>query len=349
MTLSTGWPPGTVTHAGRPEVRDAAFGARPGGPVRVRPDAGPHERWLAAVALGGQGRYAAAAAILQALVAGPSVPAGTAAHAAVTLAAHRRQLGGHAAARRWDALGLRLACAALAAEPVPAGAPDPDGTDAAAARADALIGLAADAIGAADVALAGRLLERADSAAREHPSWRPAVRAGWVGAELALLRGEPAAALAPAERALRLAAEAGAARHLLKSRIVAAVVRAAADPPAAAAMLDELDGLAADATRFGQLPLRWPAELAAADLAERVPAPPLTGPGRPPGVTETACPVNDRGSEKSRTAPNDTLSDAPRRRHAAAATLSVIYRNSDPIGRRLMGESAWVPEWPGVM
>lgn len=91
------------------DLARAAFGDRPDLPVTAVP-ADPHERWLAAVVLGGQARYAAAAALLTDLVAGPDPE--LAALAAATLASHRRQLGGHAAARVLDARGLhRLAAA----------------------------------------------------------------------------------------------------------------------------------------------------------------------------------------------------------------------------------------------
>ncbi|MHA6792777.1 hypothetical protein ACVGVM_04535 [Pseudonocardia bannensis] len=329
--------------------RNVAFGQRPGDPVTVTAGSSPNDRWLAAVALGGQGRYAAAAALLHGLLGDRSVRPDLAAHAAVTLAAHRRQLGGHAAARRWDGLGLRLAEAARRAG-APA-RPEPDGVDAAGARIDALVGLAADAVGTAQAGLAEWLLAAAAEAAREHPSWRPAVRLGWVRAELSLIRGEPAAAIGPAEHAVAAAAAAGSARHLLKSRIVAAVVRAAADPDdaAAAGALADLDALAAEAERLSLPPLRWPAELAAADLADRLGVRSSAGHARRSDAHRTAEPANDRAGGRCGEAPNDTLSDTPRRRHAAAATLRVIYRNADPVGRRLMGESAWVPEWLGVM
>ena len=154
----------------RSGAEGAAFGATPDRVPRGASRA--EERWLVAVALGGQGRYAAAATELARLAADPGVPPRLAAHAAVTRAAHLRQLGGHAAARTHDAVGLRLAAAALRARPgTPhtggvspcrdsaggvsppcdgvgdaAAAPD-DGVDLAAARIDALVGLAADAIG----------------------------------------------------------------------------------------------------------------------------------------------------------------------------------------------------------
>jgi len=79
-------------------LRDAAFGDRPDLAVRIEPGMSALDRWLVAVALGGQGRYAAAATELGRLLADPAVPRAVAAHAAVTRAAHRRQQGGHAAA-----------------------------------------------------------------------------------------------------------------------------------------------------------------------------------------------------------------------------------------------------------
>ncbi|WP_219417458.1 hypothetical protein [Pseudonocardia nigra] len=309
-------------------MREAAFGRRPGARVRVRLEASAAERWQVAVALGGQGRYAGAATILGKLLADPAVPAAVAAHAAVTLAAHRRQLGGHAAARRYDALGLRLACAAGP------GVPDPDGTDACAARIDALVGLAADAVGTLDHSGAQRCLDAAAALGDAHPSWRPVTRAGWVRAELALLRGDAADALDPARQALAAARAGGSVRHVLKSRIVLAVADAAAggDPAAAVAELDAAGGAA---ERHGLLPLTWPARLATADLLDRFPGLPVprTGGGG----------ANERADGTSHRSVRDRSRDAPRRRHAAMATLSVIEGRTDPIGNRLMGESVWLP------
>jgi hypothetical protein len=301
------------------DVRAAAFGAHPGAAVRVRPGMPAVDRWLVAVTLGGQGRYAAAAAVLGELMATPGVPRAVAAHAAVTLASHRRQLGGHAAARTLDAIGLRLADLALAT------LPDADVTDAVAARVDALAGLAADAIGTGAPDTAERLLQVAVEAAGGHPSWRPAVRLGWVRAELALLRGDAAAAVAPARDALELAAARGSVRHLLKSRIVHAVAKAAAggDPREA---LAELDRAADEAEEAGLLPLVWPARLAAADVLERA----------PDGVPG----ANERAARTAQRSVSGRTDGAPRRRHAGAATVSVILARCDPVGRRLMREGS---------
>jgi hypothetical protein len=292
--------------------------------TRLPPGSAPQERWLRAVALGGRGRYAAAAALLAALLADPATPAGVAAHAGVTLASHRRQQGGHAAARALDGMALRRA---LAAGPAP---PDADGTDPGAARVDALTGLAADALGLGDPPAADRLLCAA--AAVGHPAWRPRVRAGWVRAELALFTGCARAAVAPAEAALAEADAAGAERHVLKSRLVLAVARASADPNGAA--LTELDAVGDSAAAAGLLPLVWPARLAAADVVDRMPL----------YVAEPSPNANDGPARPARESASGRSSGAARRRHAAAVTVSVLYQLSDPIGRGLMGESVWVPE-----
>lgn len=301
-------------------LRDAAFGARPDLPVRVRPGMAAVDRWLVAVVLGGQGRYAAAAAELGRLLADPAVPPAVAAHAAVTRAAHRRQQGGHGAARRDDALGLRLAAAAGTA-----GA-GPDGTDAWAARIDALVGLAADAVGVGSVSAADRLLAAAHRAAAGHPSWRPAVRLGWVRAELALVTGRAGSAVGPAAAALAGSRSAGAARHVLKSRLVLAVARGAAG---AGDAVQELDAIAVECATLGLAPLQWPCELAAADLLDRAAA---------ASAAERSSP-NERIARTAQRSPDDRSSGAARRRHAAALTMSAIEQRSDPVGKRLMGVS----------
>ncbi|MFC0066205.1 hypothetical protein ACFFQW_20620 [Umezawaea endophytica] len=188
------------------QLRRAAFGDEPGTPVwSTLRDGSARERWLAAVVLGGQGHYAAAATVLGALL--HDRDRVVASLAASAFASHRRQLGGHAVARGLDAR-------ALATAPT-SGAPDPDGVDAAGARADALLGLAADAIGAGRTGEARRLL-----AATEPRCWRTEVRRGWVAAEIELAEGHAEAAVAPAEAAVEVAREAGAVRHVLKSEVV---------------------------------------------------------------------------------------------------------------------------------
>jgi hypothetical protein len=318
---------------------EAAFGATPDRiPRGVR---NAEERWLVAVALGGQGRYAAAATELAWLAADPGVAPRLAAHAAVTRAAHLRQLGGHAAARTHDAVGLRLAAAALRARPSAPhiGGVSPccdgvggagavcDGVDLAAARIDALVGLAADAIGLGDPAMAERLLTVAAPALAAHPSWRPATRAGWVRAELALVRGRAGAAVAPAEAALAAARRGGSLRHVLKSRIVLAVAQATAGMTTAAAAVTELDAVTAECARSGLLPLCWPAGLAALDL------------GVNPQVR-----INDQVAPSAGTALGGRSEGTTRRRHAVRVALNVVEQRSDAVGKRQMGESVWIPQ-----
>ena len=332
-------------------ARAAAFGSTPHRIPRAAVE--PEERWLVAVALGGQGHYAAAAAELERLAADPAVPRRVAAHAAVTRAAHLRQLGGHAAARSWDARGLRLAIAAGGAAPdrgsarggSPGGRGTPgggvaagsdDGTDAEAARIDALVGLAADAIGLGDPTGAERLLAAAAPALAAHPSWRPATRAGWVRAELALVLGRPAEAVAPAEAALVAAGRGGSRRHVLKSRIVLAVARSAAGVMTPAAAITELDAAAAECAGLGLLPLCWPAGLAALDLT------PL--PAVKPQVR-----INEQVASPAGTALGGRPDGTTRRRHAVQAALNVIEQRSDALGKRQMGESVWIPQRATLM
>ncbi|SHL00408.1 hypothetical protein SAMN05443637_11610 [Pseudonocardia thermophila] len=310
-------------------LRDIAFGHAPGAPVRVPRDAPPRDRWLAAVALGGQGRYAAAAAELARLRADPATPAAVRAHAAVTAASHRRQLGGHAVALADDGWALRIATTAVEAPTAAATAaasvadePDPDGTDLAAARVDALVGLAADNVGLGRPLVAQRLLDSAELLTCYHPSWRLPVRVGWVRAELALLRGDPGAALAPATDAVQRARAAGSVRHLVKSlivRVVAAAAAGALDPEEA---VSELDRLAGECAERGLAPLEWPCLLAAGDLLDR-----------------TGDAVNDVATRTVQHSRGGSVTGRAQRRHAAQVTMSVIARRSDPLGRRLLGVS----------
>jgi hypothetical protein len=223
------------------ELAAAAFGDRPDLTV-TRVPGDPRERWLAAVVLGGQGWYARAAALLDDLVTHPDPE--TAALACATLASHRRQLGGHAAARVLDAAGhARLAGTAGSAE----------------ARSDVLLGLAADAVGDGRLGVARRLVARAPEA-----GWRGAVRRGWVSAEIELSAGRAAAAVEHAGPAAELAAGSGSLRHRIKSGLVLGAALAAGGERAAAVKIvrPALD----DARELGLLSLVWPGALIMADL-----------------------------------------------------------------------------------
>ncbi|GHH37892.1 hypothetical protein [Lentzea cavernae] len=188
------------------ELRRAAFGDSPDldvWPALTAPS--PRTRWLAAVVLGGQGHYAAAATVLDALRHDPDPV--IASLSLSTRASHHRQLGAHHLARPLD--GAALARAGQSGEV------DPDGIDAAGARADALLGLAADSLGAQRLNEARRLLARVET-----QSWRSEVRKGWVTAEIELASGQAHAAVTPAEAAHTVATSRKALRHELKSALV---------------------------------------------------------------------------------------------------------------------------------
>lgn len=203
----------------------------------------PRQLWLRAVASGGQGRYGSAYRDLAALRrSGSGGRLVSLAHS--TQGSFLRQLGWHERARGWDGRALALA------------GTDPE------ARADALIGLAADALGIGRFAAAAALLTRADStlAAATVPD-RLVVRRGWVGAELAMASGEGDVAVRRAEEAVELARGMGSgrfeasARHRVKSDVVLAAALCSAGR---ADRAREVAEAALDATeRFGLIPLRW--------------------------------------------------------------------------------------------
>ena len=287
-----------------------AIGATPGVSVVGAGRTGSIARWTAAVALGGQGRYAAAAALLDGLLRDPRTPVAIRAHALVTRASHVRQQGGHRLAEGLDGRALALAVGAGGRglsglqSPAPqggdrrldeAGGPgaEPGGgpcADLRSAAVDALVGLAADGLGRGDLADSERLLNRADALLGDAGPWRPRVRWNWVRTEVGLARGDLVLARGAAAAAVSGSAAAGSLRHLLKSRLLGAVVAAVeardpaggAVPPVAArssavcagicaallAALADLDNLAAETADAGLLPLSWAALLAAADTAD---------------------------------------------------------------------------------
>lgn len=214
----------------------AAFGDDPGRwPLPAA--ASPHDRWLRAVAAGGQGRYGSATADLATLRrevhSGPVASLG---HS--TQASFLRQLGGHARARPWDGRALALA------------ASDPE------ACIDALLGLAADALGMGRFAASAALLDRAKEPRDGSPvPARLPVRWQWVAAELAMARGDGTEAVRHAEQAVELAAGCPSARHRVKTQVVyAAALCSAGRIDEARAVAD--DALSATAT-LGLVPLQW--------------------------------------------------------------------------------------------
>jgi hypothetical protein len=203
----------------------------------------PEQLWLRAVASGGQGRFGSAYRDLAVLRRGGS-GGRLVSLAHSTQGSFLRQLGWHVQARGWDGRALALA------------GTDPE------ARADALIGLAADAWGFGRFTAAATLLTRVDMvlAPATVPD-RLAVRRGWVGAELAMASGEGEVAVHRAEEAVELAQAMGSgpieasARHRVKSDVVLAAALCSAGRTERARAVAEA---ALNATeRFGLIPLRW--------------------------------------------------------------------------------------------
>ena len=223
----------------------AAFGDEPGRwplPTAIT----PRQLWLRAVASGGQGRYGSAYGDLAALrrsCADRQADRRLVSLAHSTQGSLLRQLGWHTLARGWDGGALALA------------GTDPE------ARADALIGLAADALGVGRFAAATTLLTRADAALAAqlpaHVADRLAVRRRWVAAELAMAAGEGAIAVRHAEEAVELAQQmvVASARHRVKSDVVLAAALCSAGVTERARAVAETALEAAG--RFGLTPLRW--------------------------------------------------------------------------------------------
>jgi hypothetical protein len=214
---------------------DSAFGDAPG--TWPLPQATtPTDHWLRAVTAGGQGRYGSAFADLDSLGRTPST--GTAASLAFsTRASFLRQLGGHDGARVWD--GRAWAAAGSDVE----------------AGADALVGLAADALGVGRFALSARLLRRAGEIVAGDTSKRLPIRLAWVSAELAMFTGDGPAAVGHAQRAVALAEGWNSVRHATKSQVVLAAARCSAGDVAASRRVADTALTATE--RHGLVPLSW--------------------------------------------------------------------------------------------
>jgi hypothetical protein len=228
------------------DLASTAFGNQPGRwPL---PSARtPRQLWLRAVGAGGQGRYGSARDDLATLLRS-APPDALASLAHSTQASFLRQLGWHRLARGCDGRALAVAGA------------DPE------AAADALIGLAADALGVGRLAASATLLSRAEPLVADAQQHRLSVRRAWVAAELAMAAGDGAAAVRNAELAVALAATAvdGSARHAAKSDVVLAAALCSAGKVDRARTLGEatleLTG------RLGLVPLRWAVACLLADI-----------------------------------------------------------------------------------
>lgn len=253
----------------RADLTEAAFGSRPGIAVADLPvGRTPVEFWLRAVALGGQGRYAAARAQLLVAARRTRDPV-LGSLLASTEASLLRQLGRHARAEILDGRAAVLAVGTAHVGTAPdraqqqgsERASDPMRT---AAVCDALTGLAADALGTGGPRLSARLLRRCRTEMDRAPAGlRAQVRWHWVSAETELaapgarLTAEPASVHADA--AVTLSEELGSVRHQVKSRLlVAAAAAGAGEIERSRTLADAVDAQCAE---FGLLPLRWAAAM----------------------------------------------------------------------------------------
>jgi len=215
-------------------LANAAFGDDPGR-WPLPPATTPYRWWRRAVVAGGQGRYGSALADLATVRRGPRGPLVSLAHS--TRASFLRQLGWHELARSWDGRASAVACA------------DPE------AEADALIGLAADALGMGRFAASGRALSRAADLLTEPVPARLHVRMAWVSAELAMARGQGSEAVDHADTAVARAATLGSARHSVKSEVVRAAALCCAGDLGSSRRVADAALVAAE--RLGMIPLRW--------------------------------------------------------------------------------------------
>ncbi|MCV7348510.1 hypothetical protein [Mycolicibacterium rhodesiae] len=221
----------------------AAFGDHPGcWPLPTAHT--PEQLWHRAVAAAGQGRYSSARADLAVLR--RREPAGAfLALSLSTEASLLRQLGGHRSAAGWDGRALALAqtCG--------------DHPLSVQAHADAVVGLAADALGVGRLAASARLLQRAGELTHGSGVPRLAIRLEWVRAELAMAGGRGEEAVTHARRGIEIAEQASPAlrRHRVKSDVVlaAALCCAGALEPARAVA----DAALRDTEAYGLVPLRW--------------------------------------------------------------------------------------------
>lgn len=218
-------------------VATAAFGGHPG--QWPLPEAsGPEDLWLRAVAAAGQGRYAAARAALAPLIhdrsAGRWCSLGCSAWASFL-----RQLGWHWRAHDVDGRAWAAADG------------DPE------AGADALIGLAADALGVGRFVASSALLERAAALVSRAELPRLDIRLAWVRAELAMASGRGGDAVKHARRGVELAEQAlpDLRRHRVKSDVVLAAALCSAGDLAGSRSV--ADAALADTVIYGLVPLRW--------------------------------------------------------------------------------------------
>lgn len=234
----------------------AAFHGRPGAGVeplqraaalateRNLPTESAAARWLLSVCQSAAGRFGRALEALDGLlpVAADAPPERRmfGALGEATLASVHRQLGRHEDARAHDEVALTLSDAAGEA------------------GFDAILGLAADAVGLGEASAARDHLAAATALAQGHEKWwRQRVRLGWVQAEVALLEGRSQDAVTSSAASVDQAEHAGAPRHVAKGLLFQGVSLVEAGRHEEAAVILRRAGLLAES--LGTLPLLWPA------------------------------------------------------------------------------------------
>ena len=131
-------------------------------------------------------------------------------------------------------------------------------------RAALLAGRVADAVGGGAQAELAERLDAARAAAADVGTWQAAVRSGWVTGEVAMVRGDFAAAGAAFGAAAERARGAGGVRAEAKGVVFAAAAAAGRqDTVAVRSLLPRARRLA---TACGARPLLWPIALIAAEV-----------------------------------------------------------------------------------
>lgn len=195
--------------------------------------------WLLGMGYSATGHFGRALTVLTSVAEDDSLAPELRSMPASAVASVQRQLGRAADARHWDQTAV-----------------DSAGSNEE-ARCDALLGLAADFVGLGDDQAATGALREVEALVAQRPLWwRQRIRMDWVRSEIALLTDQPGPARTAAERALDLAEEAGAPRHVAKSLLFAGVAATAANQLGEA--VDLLSRAAVLAEGLGARPLIWP-------------------------------------------------------------------------------------------
>jgi tetratricopeptide (TPR) repeat protein len=210
-----------------------------------------YSRWLQAVALGACGRYGEALGVVDQIV--PGTPEYSMARS--LRASLLRQIGAHD-------LALRADREAMASAATPG------------AAIEAMTGLAADAVGLQDALTAATMLSQSTSlldrvtAAEDAPTWwRHQVRMAWVQCEVALLTLDREQAVGRSARALDIAENAAAPRHVAKSLLFLAVSQIEAGDQEHA--LPNLRRSIVLSASMGFLAVAWPAHAVLAAVLQQ--------------------------------------------------------------------------------